>query len=159
MSFEERLKEFGIELGSKIDKSTKELLYGYYPDLTEKEFAICKIIASAAWESGLLYFYDVVVHNTAERNKELFHNTDEVETVIKQLIEKGIVKDQFTFVSFKHSNINCNCLHALESNLICHVRRLDLKDEIEYEAFMIYSDHLGSSSTEHFGPVRSEDPS
>src|ERR671922_2598520 len=96
MSFEDRLKDFGADLGSKINKSKKELLYGYYPDLTEKEFAICETIASAAWESGLLYDYDVIVETTAKDYKELFHNTDEVETVIKQLIGKGILKTKYS---------------------------------------------------------------
>jgi hypothetical protein len=41
MSFEERLKNSGRDWGSRVDKSIRELLYGYYPDLTEKEFAIC----------------------------------------------------------------------------------------------------------------------
>ena len=150
MSFEERLKDFAGDLWSKIDKSIKELLYGHYPDLTEKEFTICEVIASAAWESFLLYYYDVIVQTAAEGHKELFHNTDEVESVIKQLIEKGIVKDQITFISYK-----------LGGNIVRDgpIRCLDLKDEIGYEAFMIYSTHFESSSTEHFGPVKPEDPS
>jgi hypothetical protein len=95
MSFEERLKEFGADCSSKIDKSIKELLYGYYPNLTEKEFVICRIMASAACET-LLYYYDMVVECTYEENKELFHNRDEVETVIKQLIEKGVLKTEYS---------------------------------------------------------------
>jgi hypothetical protein len=158
MSFEERLKEFAADLASKGDKSIQELLYGHYPDLTEKEFAICRMIAYAAWESSQLYFYDVIIQNTAEKYKELFHNIDEVETVIKQLIEKGILKDKFTFVCFKRGgNLRCNCLHALERCFLYHVRQLDLKDEIESESFMIYSTLFGSSSSEYFGPAEPED--
>jgi hypothetical protein len=151
MSFEDRLKDFAADLGSKIDKSIKELLYGYYPDLTEKEFAICEMIASAVWEHGL-YFYGAVVGTTAREYKELFHNTDEVETVIKQLIEKGIVRDQITFIRFGIKCKSNNC----ERSLLCPVRLLNLKDEIEGEAFMIYSSHFGSSTTEYFGPVKPE---
>jgi hypothetical protein len=47
MSFEKGLKDFARDLTSKIDKSTQEMLYGYYPDLTDKEFAICMIIADS----------------------------------------------------------------------------------------------------------------
>ena len=41
MSFEDRLKDSAGDYESKTDKSIQELLYGHYPDLTEKEFAIC----------------------------------------------------------------------------------------------------------------------
>jgi hypothetical protein len=86
----------------------------------------------------------------------LFHSTDEVKTVIKQLIEKGIVKDQITFIRYRSGGkIECR-LNNCERSLLCPVRLLDLKREIEEEAFMIYSTHFGSSTTEYFGPVKPE---
>jgi hypothetical protein len=147
MSFEERLKDFAGDVFSKIDKSIKELLYGHYPDLTEKEFVICEIISSAAWESFFYYYYDMIVQTAVTRYKELFHNTDEVESVIKQLIEKGIVRDEITFLSYE-----------LEGKVVRDgpIRCLDIKDEIGYEAFMIYSTHFDSSTSEYFGPSESE---
>jgi hypothetical protein len=166
MSFEEGLKKFAKDLGSKIDKSIRELLYGHYPDLTEKEFAICKNIASVWWEGGHLGDYDILVDILAREYKELFHNTDEVETVIKQLIEKGIIRDQFIFKKcYFPPNMRCKeCLFSpwarnCEGYLMLPMRLLYLKDEIESEASMIYRNHFKSSSTEYFGPVRSEDPS
>jgi hypothetical protein len=140
MSFEERLKEFARDLGSNIDKSIQELLYGYYPDLTEKEFAICEMIAAAIWDIPFP-FYDTIVPSTAKKYKELFHNTDEVETVVKQLASKGIV------------GVSQGYLMEMR-----HIRYLDLRDEIEFEAFGIYSGHFGSI-TEYFAPVKPEDPS
>jgi hypothetical protein len=165
MSFEEGLKRFAKDLQSKIDKSIKELLYGHYPDLTEKEFAICEIIAAAIWDISMP-FYDAIVSNATEYYKGLFHNTDEVETVAKQLVSEGIVRDHITFLKwyfppimrckeclFRPSARNC------QGYLMWPTRFLDLKREIEDEAFEIYSTHFGSSSTEYFGPVKPEDPS
>jgi hypothetical protein len=146
MSFEERLKEFARNLGPKIDKSIQELLYGYYPDLTEKEFAICDMITAAIWDIGTP-FSNMIVPTTVRHYKELFHNTDEVETVVKQLVSKGIVRESY-----------CECSSCKSSNCEGPIKYLDLKDEIESEAFMIHSDHFGSM-TEYFAPVKPEDPS
>lgn len=156
MSFEERLKNSGRDWGSRVDKSIRELLYGYYPDLTEKEFAICELIFSAI-QSISLPFYDAIVGKTAEKYKELFHNTDEVETVIKQIVEKGIVKDQITFIQWRFgAKIECKSNNC-ERILYRPTRLIDLKDEIENEAFKIYNSELESSITEYFGPVERED--
>jgi hypothetical protein len=159
MSFEERLKEFGKDLNSKIDKSIKELLYGYYPYLTEKEFVICSEIASAVWPScSIACHYDIIVHNIPDYHKELFHNIDEVETVIKQLIEKGVLK---TGYSNTINGREWRCHSPLCPKAFYHIVKyyIFVKEEIECEAFKIYSNHFGASSTEYFGPVEPEEPS
>ena len=154
MSFEDRLKNSARDWGSRIDKSIRELLYGHYPDLTEKEFAICEMIVAAIWDIRIT-FYDSIVQATAEKYKELFHNTDEVETVIKQLIEKGIVNDPITFIE-SGRGIECKSNNC-ERSLLNPARLLDLKAEIEDEGFKIYSGELESSMTEYFGPGERED--
>jgi hypothetical protein len=111
-------------------------------------------------------FYDAIVSNATEYYKGLFHNTDEVETVAKQLVSEGIVRDHITFLKwyfppimrckeclFRPSARNC------QGYLMWPTRFLDLKREIEDEAFEIYSTHFGACSTEHFGPVKPEEPS
>jgi hypothetical protein len=157
MSFEKGLKDFAGDLGSKIDRSTQELLYGYYPDLTDKEFAICKTIAYAIWDISMP-FYDAIVPTTAEWHKELFHNTDEVETVVKQLVGKGIVRDNITFIRYGFAGKLMRCKSSnCEGYLLRPARFLNLKREIEDEAFKIYSSEFESSITEYFGPVERED--
>jgi hypothetical protein len=142
MSFEKGLKDFARDSESKIDRSIQELLYGYYPDLTDKEFAICKTITSAIWDICFPRkpFYKPVVVVTAELHKDLFHNTDEVETVVKQLVGKGIVRDNVTFLKWRPGKMkrceSSNC----EGYLMWPARLLDLKREIEDEAFKIYSE-------------------
>jgi hypothetical protein len=163
MSFEKGLKDFARDLTSKIDKSTQEMFYGYYPDLTDKEFAICRIIADSIWNISMP-FYDAIIPTTAEQYKELFHNTDEVETVVKQLVSKGIIRDNITFIKYYFPPImRCKeCLMRSTSNcegyLMRSTRFLDLKHEIEDEAYDIYATHFGASSDEYFGPAE-PDPS
>jgi hypothetical protein len=41
--------------------------------------------------------------------------------------------------------------------MIFHIRLLDLKDEIEDEAFKIFSMQFESTITEYFGPTERED--
>ena len=77
MSFEERLKD-SAGAWSKSDKSIREQLYGHYHDLTEKQFALSKMIVSAIWDIGQL-FNSAIVSTITENYKDLFHNTDEVE--------------------------------------------------------------------------------
>jgi hypothetical protein len=157
MSFEKGLKDFARDLMSKIDRSTQELLYGYYPDLTDKEFAICKTIAYAIWSISMP-FYDAIVPTTAEWHKELFHNTDEVETVVKQLVGKGIVRDNITFIRYGFAGKMMRCKSSnCEGYLLYPTRFLNLKREIENEAFEIYSIHFGASSSEYFDPAKPED--
>ena len=52
LSFEDRLKDSAGDYESKTDKSIQKLLYGHYPNLTEKQFAICEMIVSAIWDIG-----------------------------------------------------------------------------------------------------------
>lgn len=49
-NFEDRLKDSVGDWGSETDKSIQELLYGHYPDLTEKQYVICEMIVSAIWD-------------------------------------------------------------------------------------------------------------
>lgn len=55
INFEDRLKDSAGDWGSKIDKSIRELLYGHYPELTEKQFVICEmIVCDMGYRSTLL---------------------------------------------------------------------------------------------------------
>ena len=143
-NFEDRLKDSAGDWGSKTDKSIQELLYGHYPDLTEKQFALCDMIVSAIWDIGLP-FYNAIVLTIVEKRKELFHNTDEVETVIKQLIEKGIVESKIHFIWFGFW-IECNP-SSCKRGFLRPVRLLDLKNDVGYEAYMILSHQFATSST------------
>jgi len=155
-NFEDRLKDSAGDWGSKTDKSIQELLYGHYPDLTEKQFALCDMIVSALWDIGLPS-YNAIVSTIAEKRKELFHNTDEVETVIKQLIEKEVVESKIHFIWFRYgTGIGCKET-SCERRFLRPVRLLDLKDEIEDEAFKIFSTQFESSITKYFGPIEPED--
>ena|SRR5215216_6069698 len=81
------------------NKSLAELLYRHYPDLNQKEFAICDIIAGTQWDIGDGLYVEVVARaeNTTDENLKIikrqdFKNTEEIEDVINGLIKKGIIK-------------------------------------------------------------------
>jgi hypothetical protein len=154
-NFKERLKDSSEDWGSKIDKSVQDLLYGYYPELTEKQFTICDMIISALWDIGQP-FYSAIVSTIAEKYKELFHGTDEVETVIKQLIEKGIVESKIHFIWFGFG-FQCN-KSSCKKGFLRPVRFLDLKNDIEYEAYMIFSRQFATSVDRFFGPAEPNNP-
>jgi hypothetical protein len=48
--FEDRLRYIGKNVGNKTDRALAELLYGNYPNLNHKEFAICRTIADTLWD-------------------------------------------------------------------------------------------------------------
>jgi hypothetical protein len=102
------------------------------------------MIVSAIWDIGLP-FYNAIVLTIVEKRKELFHNTDEVETVIKQLIEKGIVESKIHFIWFGFW-IECNP-SSCKRGFLRPVRLLDLKNDVGYEAYMILSHQFATSST------------
>jgi hypothetical protein len=149
-NFEDRLKDSVGDWGSRIDKSIQELLYGYYPNLTEKQFVICDMIVSAIWDIGQP-FYNAIVSTIAEKYKELFHGRGEVETAIQQLVEKGIVESKIHFIWFGF-RIECN-KSSCKKGFLRPVRLLDLKNDIEYEAYMIISHQFATSADEFLGPV------
>lgn len=154
MSFEDRLKNSVGDWGSKTDKSIQELFYGYYPDLTKKEFAICEMIISARWDLGET-FYNAIIATTPLRHKDLFHDEEEVEVTVRQLCEKGVVKKTLWFLRFG-GILGCDS-NSCERKFLRPVKLLDLKDEIADEAFKIFCTQFESSITEYFGPVERED--
>lgn len=140
--FEERLKLAAKNAGNKMDKSISELLYGHHPDLNHKEFAICTIIADTLWdlEGDVLY---IEVNARAEAQlSELFENIQEIGGVIKDLVEKGIVKNQTRYFWF-----GGNSRWVLKS-----VKVLNLRKDIEAAVFEIISTEFENALKEALAP-------
>lgn len=97
MDLDERLRQIDWRSIWEIEnKALDELLYGYYPDLTEKEKVICKMIFCFYYENPPV-LYDVIVPTTVENHEDFFANEKVLGDEIKHLIEKGVIKLETAF--------------------------------------------------------------
>lgn len=76
---------------STLDEIAKEFLYGHFPDLNEKEYIICHILASAYHDidwGNYNYVIDVATHYY----HEIFKDQKDIESTIQELVDKGIIQ-------------------------------------------------------------------
>jgi hypothetical protein len=152
LDFEDRLRLGTDGMWTKIDKSYVEMLLDYYPDLNQKEMAVCLAICDVIWDlNGNTEYNAVIEYSLKEERRELFVDEKAVEDTIKQLIEKGILKIEYSFTVNKISPI---CNSPLCPKAFYHlVKFCDfVKEEIRYEAFMIFSNQFSSSIEGAFVP-------
>jgi hypothetical protein len=90
--FEDRLKYVANNVGNKTDRALAEMLYGNYPNLNHKEFAICRTIADTLWDLEGHALYLEVQERAKHNLSMLFEDANEIEAVIKGLNRNGIVK-------------------------------------------------------------------
>jgi hypothetical protein len=108
-------------IGVKVNRSLAELMYDNYPDLNHKEFVICRTVADTLWDLGGPAPYIEV----QARVEELFEDVEEIEVVLKGLIQKGIVRLQTIDTQYGGEK-------GLRSEKV-----LRLRDDIETEAIKI----------------------
>jgi hypothetical protein len=77
---------------SESDPALAELLYGNYPNLNHKEFAICRTIADTLWDLDGHALYLEVQERAKRKFAALFKDVNEIEVVIKRLAQNGIVR-------------------------------------------------------------------
>lgn len=90
----EILKAFKVcfkGISSTFDEIAREFLYGHFPDLNEKEYIVCQVLASAYHDIEWGY-YKYIVDVTADYYHEIFGDRKEVESTIQELIEKGTIQ-------------------------------------------------------------------
>ena len=141
--FVNRLKYIGENTGAKTVRSLAELLYGHYPDLNYKEFAICRTIADTLWDlegPALL----VEVQARAEFSlRELFEDTGQINDVIKCLAKKGIVRLETIYAWYGTG----------KEQILRPERVLKLGDNIEKQIHEIISKEFDSITKEAFAPL------
>ena len=129
-------------LGIKWIRVYRNCFMAIIRTLNHKEFAICRIIADTLWdlEGDALY---IEVNARAEAQlSELFENIQEIEGVIKDLVEKGIVKNQTRYFWF-----GGNSRWVLKS-----VKVLNLRKDIEAAVFEIISTEFENALKEALAP-------
>jgi hypothetical protein len=133
MDFDERLGQIDWSSIWEIeDKALDELLCGYYPDLTEKEKVICKIIFCFYFEYPAT-LYDLIVPTTVEWHKDLLANEKVVEDEIKHLIEKGVIKLKTALRP--HDGCGSN---DCERRIVLTDKKLDMSNmDIQNESWLI----------------------
>jgi hypothetical protein len=127
--------------------------------------AVCLAYCYFIWDQkGYPYNYKGVVDYSMNvgredsmrvNGKELFTNRQEIEEIIKQLRRKGIMKLN---IDFLRKGLTARCDTGTCTRVYFEpIKYLNLKDEIENDAFMITSDAFGAAASRAFGPLRSED--
>jgi hypothetical protein len=133
------------------DKSLYELFLGHYPDLNQKELAVCEIIVSALWDIGHTY-YSAIVPTTFDYYKEVFSDEKEVECTIKNMIEKGVLKLKIHFIYGFLPPPRCN--HTRCSKWLLKPKKsIDFTNgDILREGWMIISQQFSDVANAAFGP-------
>jgi hypothetical protein len=133
------------------DKSLYELFLGHYPDLNQKELAVCDMIVSALWDIRDTY-YDSVVTTTFEYHKEVFSDEKEVESTIKNMIERGVLKLNYFRYVFRPPR----CNHTSCSEWLLKPKKRKTIDftngDILREGWMIISQQFSDVANAAFGP-------
>jgi hypothetical protein len=133
------------------DKSLYELFLGHYPDLNQKELAVCDMIVSALWDIRDTY-YDSVVTTTFEYHKEVFSDEKEVESTIKNMIERGVLKLNYFRYVFRPPR----CNHTSCSEWLLKPKKRKTinftNEDIELEGWMIISQQFSGVMDAAFGP-------
>jgi cytochrome c1 len=134
LDIEDRLQLSADNMGAKIPESYYEMLHGYYPDLNQKEMAVCLATCYVISDLNGYTNYDAIVeYSMNDGGRELFVDEKTVEDTIKQLIEKGILKIEYSYTVNKISRI---CKSRLCLRAFYHLVKLCdfVKEEIGVEA-------------------------
>jgi hypothetical protein len=125
--FEARLKYVGKNVADRTDGILAELLRGHYPDITSKEFTICKTIADTLWDLGDAPCVEVLARVKCN-NGNTFESPEDIEDTIKVLIEKGMVRSQTKFIRYGDG----------KKWKFRPEKVIKLRDDIEAEVFQIF---------------------
>jgi predicted transcriptional regulator len=135
---EDRLRYVGKKVWSRTDRAFAELLYGNYPNLNHKEFAICRTIVDTLWELEGHAFYLEVQERASHNFAALFEDVTEIEIVIKRLAKNGIVKLETIYT--RYGSRDKWSLHADKG--------LRLRDDIEHEIYEIIWEEFDAAMKE-----------
>jgi hypothetical protein len=124
--FEARLKYVGKNVTDRTDRILKEFLHGHYPDITSKEYTICKAIVDTLWDQGEVPYVEILAR-VKNNDGNPFESPEDIEETIKVLIEKGVVKSQTELIRY-----GANKKWIFRSEKV-----LKLRDEIEAEVHQI----------------------
>jgi hypothetical protein len=144
--FIDRLKYVAKNTGNKTDRALAEMLYGNYPNLNHKEFAICRTIADTLWDLEGHALYLEVQERAKHNLSMLFEDANEIEAVIKGLIQNGIVRLETTYTWYGGG----------ERWDLWPEKVLRLGDDVESQVYQIISKEFESAMEEAFAPVDSE---
>jgi hypothetical protein len=143
---EDRFNLVAGNMVNEIDKSFIEMLLGYHPQLNQKEMAVCLAMCYTIWDLKSTLHNAVVEYsmNVGREpsmrlgGKELFMTEKEVEDTIRQLIEKGVLKNKY---SYTVNGLSIACRSPLCPKAFYHLVKMYhfVKEELESEAFMIVS--------------------
>ena len=136
--FEDRLRYIGKKVWSRTDRAFAELLYGNYPNLNHKEFAICRTIVDTLWELEGHAFYLEVQQRVSHKFAALFEDVNEIEVVIKRLAQNGIVRLETIYTWFGSSE-----KWSLRPDSV-----LRLRDDIEREIYEIIWEEFDAAMKE-----------
>jgi hypothetical protein len=111
-------------VADRTDRILAEFLHGHYPDITSKEFTICKTIADTLWDQGEALYIEILarVKNNVGNS---FESPKDIEDTIKVLIEKGVVRSQTKFIRYGDRKFRSE-------------KVIKLRDDIEAEVFQIF---------------------
>jgi hypothetical protein len=142
--FEDRLRYVGKNVGNKSDRALAELLYGNYPNLNHKEFAICRTIADTLWDFEGHTTYLEVLERAKHNLAALFEDADEIEAVINRLIQNKIVKLQTIYTWYGRR----------EGWDLRPDKVLKLREDIEQEIYEIIGKEFEAAVRESFFALR-----
>jgi hypothetical protein len=134
--FEARLKYVGKNVADRTDRILAEFLRGHYPDITSKEFTICKTIADTLWDLGDAPYIEILAR-VKNKAGNPFESQKDIEDTIKALIEKGIVISQIKFIRYGDRKSSPE-------------KVLKLRDEIEAEISLIIWNEFNSFINQAF---------
>jgi hypothetical protein len=125
--FEARLKYVGKNVADRTDRILAEFLHGHYPDITYKEFTICKTIADTLWDQGEAPYVEIL-ERVKSKVGNLFESPEDIEDTIKVLIEKSMVRSQTKFIRYGDG----------KKWKFRPEKVIKLRDDIEAEVFQIF---------------------
>lgn len=147
-----------------IDKEHTHLIYGYYPKLDKKEICVCKGFCSAIWDTNYHTTPDIVIEYVIregkswymkENRKPLFSNEEEVKVVIERLKQKGVM---WTTIGNTINGFRGQCRSRLCPHVFYHlVRYLNMKPQIENDAWLITSRCFEGAVQLALGPIKPEE--
>jgi hypothetical protein len=131
--FEARLKYVGNNVADRTDRILAEFLRGHYPYITSKEFTICKTIADTLWGQGDALYIEILARVKSNTGSP-FESPEDIEDIIKVLIEKGIVRSQTRLTQYGYGKKWRSRPEKV----------LELRDDIEAEVFQIIWNEFNS---------------
>lgn len=162
--FESLLRESIGNMGWDIEKGRVELILGHYPDLDRKELCVCMGFCSAIWDSHFNTSYDVVIEysinegkrsNIGVNQKPLFTKEQEVKEVIERLKANGIMRSS---IGYTVNGFRGKCRSKICPKVFYHlVSYMNMKPEIEHDAWLIVSRSFEGAVQSAFGPIKPEE--